>query len=284
MALPGQGSGGSIGSPNQDKRFNGDLIVLDANNIERFRVDRESGSLKIRDSDGELVCHLEFPGANLRLGGHGRDADIVLFHSGADTIHDIMNAVLHVNAQDGSLRLGGGGVSGQIVCSDQTRNQTVFLDGSSGDIVAGGNGQNGSLFVQNTGNQSRVVLRSDRARVEAGGHGASGEVRLLDAEGVTKVSLGAGGSEERDGELQLRAADGRRTVRLRADRARITAGGQGKSGDLQLRTDEDDTTVRAKRAAAFGVKATAPLSESRRFSAGLNSQLLMSPSSSRCGT
>lgn len=193
MALTPTGIG--VTTTTQDLVLNGDLVIRDANNVERIRLDRESGGIFLRDKNGELVFHLEFPGQNLRFGGRGQDADLVLFGRNATSLTDDANATLHLDTDRGLLLLGGGGKGGQAILRDQDGEQRIFLNADNAQAAVGANGKAGDLIVQDQDSRARIRLRAQNARADIGGAGADGELRLLMADNKTTVRIRAQGGD-----------------------------------------------------------------------------------------
>jgi hypothetical protein len=223
-----------LGIVNQDQILKGDLVIRDANNVDRIRLDRETGSIFIRDSSNNLVCHLEMPGQNLRLGGHGRDGDLLLFRRSGDNLADDGKAVMNFDADSGVLRLGGDGAAGRIVCRNTADNQTVLLDGGNGRVIAGGNGQDGELRLNLADGGTSVRMRAQGgnpgpvARLEVGGNGASGAISVVGKDNVPIFHLNANGA------LTLGSANADGTIHLRGERGEIRAGDNGANGTLLL--------------------------------------------------
>ena len=155
---------GGIQNPNNDFVLDRDLVIEDANGVERIRLDHETGGIIIRNRSNEIVFRWEMPGNNLRCGGHGKDFDLLGFPSSATNLTDISQSTLHFNGQRGSLRLGGGEIPqqepipGKLVCLDNQGNQTIFLNGASGEVAVGANGQNGNLVLQNEDNEPIIQI------------------------------------------------------------------------------------------------------------------------------
>ena len=107
-----------------------------------------------------------FPGVKhlheLRLGGHGKDGDVLLSNAKGDK-------TLHLDGARAALDLGGHGVDGDIRLSDGQGNTTIQLDGESGEIRI----RDWRLRVPDYVFEASYTLRSMdevRAFIEAHGH------------------------------------------------------------------------------------------------------------------
>lgn len=230
---------GGFQNPNQDLVLTGDIVIKDSSGIERIRLDHETGGIIVRNRSNEIVFRWEMPGNNLRFGGHNRDGDLVIFPRSATSLANVEQGTLHFNGDQGSLRLGGGEIPGQLVCLDSQGNQTIFLDGASGDVTIGANGQNGDLVLQNRNNESTVYISGGRGSMRLGGANQDGELFIRNTGNENTILLdGATNS------ITIRNDQGRNVVRLDADEpegpgsevklARCQLGGNGNHGRLQM--------------------------------------------------
>jgi hypothetical protein len=64
---------------------------------------------------------------DLRLGGHGKDGDVLLLNASN-------HQTVHLDGKSGSLELGGHDVDGDVRLSDGHGNETIHLDGKRGEI------------------------------------------------------------------------------------------------------------------------------------------------------
>ncbi|MEB8386811.1 hypothetical protein OO012_06175 [Rhodobacteraceae bacterium KMM 6894] len=199
-----------FGTVSDDTTFKGDIILVDDNNTQRLRIDSATGSVRVRDKDGNLVFHTEFPGANLRLGGHGRDGDVVVFPKSATDITDVVEASIHLNGDQGTIRTGGAQTSGKLVCVDKSGNQSVLIDAEEAAVAVGGNGRVGRLIVHDGENKGVFFADGETGRVIVGGANQEGDLRVRNAQNKTSVRLDgkAGniilGGDNQDGDLFVR--------------------------------------------------------------------------------
>ena len=134
------------GIPTNDLVLEGDLVIIDAAGVVRLRLDRETGSIFGHNADGDMVFRWQVPGNNLSFGGHGQDGDLTIFDGGANTVAGTSQAILHVNSQTGTLRIGGSGISGRILGQDGDNTQVFLLDAEAGNIIVGNDGQDDRLI------------------------------------------------------------------------------------------------------------------------------------------
>jgi hypothetical protein len=75
--------------------------------------------------------HLNAEEGNVRIGGHGEDGDIFLENGDDET-------TIFLNAEYGNARLGGEGEDGDIFLWDSDGNERIHLDAQTGDIRLSG--------------------------------------------------------------------------------------------------------------------------------------------------
>lgn len=229
---------GGIQNPNNDFVLDRDLVIEDANGVERIRLDHETGGIIIRNRSNEIVFRWEMPGNNLRCGGHGKDFDLLGFPSSATNLADISQSTLHFNGQRGSLRLGGGEIPGQLVCLDNQNNQTIFLNGASGEVAIGANGQNGDLVLQNRADERTLHLNGENGSV-------TGQKLLLRQ---ALLQLGADGDDGdalfyRGTNTSIENPSEEASIHINGGNASISAGGQGANGQIFLQDGDRQNRV-----------------------------------------
>jgi hypothetical protein len=221
----------NVAIPTNDFILDRDLVVRGPNGAVLFRVDRDTGTVSVRNLDGELVFHLERPGTNLRFGGHGEDSDLALFDQRATSLRDVTQAVFHFDSQRGVGRLGGNQIAGQLVCQDAADEQTIFLNGAQGVMVAG------HVDVRTGDGDVTIRLQGGGGAIRAGGaNGVDGDLLLfrglprdIDQADLASVRLNGGtasatfGGDTIAGRIDLTNASGVRTIRLAGDNGRIEA-------------------------------------------------------------
>ncbi|MEL6556191.1 MAG: hypothetical protein AAFQ63_22450 [Cyanobacteria bacterium J06621_11] len=212
------------GQPNNDLVTDGDLVVSD--NQERIRLDSDTGSIFIRDNDGNIVYQWEMPANNLRFGGHGRDGDLLIFNQQSTNLLNTSQAVFHFNSQQGQARIGGNQTAGQLACLNSSNAQTIFLDGSNGNILAGGQqNTDGDLLLfpaevgTSNNNDATIHLNGANGRARIGAvlvNGSNGNI-LAGGQQNTDGDLllfpaGVGTSNNDDATIHLNGANGRARV------------------------------------------------------------------------
>lgn len=221
---------GRVQTPNNDFILDRDLIIEDANGVERIRLDHETGGVIIRNRSNEIVFRWEMPGNNLRFGGQGRDGDLLIFPDSATNLLNDEQSTFHFNGQQGSLRLGGGVIPGQLVCLDDQSNQTIFLNGASGEVAIGANGQNGNLVLQNGDNELALHLDGEDGSI-------TGRKLLLRQ---ALLRLGANGDDGdalfyRGTNTSIENPSEEASIHINGGNANISVGGQGADGEVVLR-------------------------------------------------
>lgn len=229
---------GGIQNPNQDLVLTGDIVIKDSRSIERIRLDHETGGIIVRNRSNEIVFRWEMPGNNLRFGGQGRDGDLVIFPRSATNLLDAKQGTFHFNGQQGSLRLGGGEIPGQLVCLDDRSNQTIFLDGASGNVTIGANSQNGNLVLQNSENESTIQVDGENGSI-------TGQKLLLRQ---ALLRLGANGDDGdillyRGTNTSIESPSEKASIHINSSNANISIGGQGADGEIVLRDGDRQNRV-----------------------------------------
>ena len=82
----------------------GDLILKDANAIERITLDAQTQKITLRDSSGNEIGRIG-ASANIKLGTNGNDGDLLLFPSTATDLDDDGSATIHLDANAGDITL-----------------------------------------------------------------------------------------------------------------------------------------------------------------------------------
>lgn len=237
---------GGLQDPNSsDFILDKDLVIEDANGVERIRLNHETGGVFIRNPSNKIVFQWEMPGNNLRFGGQGRDGDLVIFPSSATNLLDAEQGTFHFNGQQGSLRLGSGEIPGQLVCLDNQSNQTIQVGGEDGSITGqklllrqallrlGANGDDGDILlyrgtntsIENPSEEASIHMSSSNANVSVGGQGVDGEIVLRDGNRQNRVFLDANSQR-----LEIRDASGDIISMIGGD-ANVRVGTNGRSGN-----------------------------------------------------
>ena len=171
--------------------------------------------LSLRAADSQRAITLDAGGANLWLGGNGRDGDVVLFPAAAQTHSDDAQATIHLdgNAGRAKLRTPGG-------------TDSITLDGRGANVWLGGNGQDGDLVLF----AASATDHSDVGQATVHLDGNIGRATLRTTSGQDSVTLDGRnanvwlGGNGQDGDLMLFAAsatdhrdDGQATIHLNGD-------------------------------------------------------------------
>ena len=144
----------------------------------KVRIGGGSGDSPV---DGAIAVHNKFnngtislagANANIRAGGHGTGGDILLYSNAADDLSDNKQSSIHLDAQVGTVRVGGGthGISGNVIVRNNANQTTIHLDGQAGDII-----------LQNADCAEDFELATD---VQP----PAGSVMVIDAEGKLHLS------------------------------------------------------------------------------------------------
>ncbi|MEZ4869772.1 MAG: hypothetical protein R3C14_51075 [Caldilineaceae bacterium] len=242
-----QGIGG-IKNPNNDFVLDRDLVIEDANGVERIRLDHETGGIIVRNHANKIVLRWEMPGNNLRFGGQGNDGDLVIFPSAATNLLDAEQGTVHLNGEQGTLRLGAGKISGQLVCLDDQSKQTIQMKGEDGSITGqrlllkrallrlGANQDDGdillyrgtNLSIEEPTREASIHINGGNAHISAGGQGTNGQLVLRDEKQQNRVSLEA--DRQR---LEIRDDHGN-VISMMGGDANLRVGTNGRSGNAYL--------------------------------------------------
>ena len=206
----------------------GNLVVRDANGVERFRF--QAGELIVKDAGGTEMLRLSSPGSNIIL---------------RDNAH---NERIHINSQ-----------AGDVLITNSAGVEVIRLAGFTGDVNAGGGGQDGDLTLRDAANQARVKLKSNPALVEVLGSGATANIKLDGSKADLTVGGGGQGGdvmlqssagtlrlrlEGEQGVVTFRKPNGSPTASIDGDKADFSLGGVGEDGDLVLKSGQEDARIR----------------------------------------
>jgi hypothetical protein len=112
--------------------------------IPRILLNAKSGTLAINRKveptslSTYQVIALHGETGDVSIGGNGQDGDLVLFAAGftsSSPASHKSNATIHLRAQDGIVRAGGGGVNGRMLVLGSDGSARISIEGSTGDIV-----------------------------------------------------------------------------------------------------------------------------------------------------
>lgn len=141
----------------------------------------KSGDLKIRNGDNQQTMHLEGDGANLWMGGNGRDGDIILFPADAVDVydpvvgHDLSKATIHLDGDAGDITLSNGDCAEEFDASeaekvdpgtvmvieqeDRLQQSTKAYDKKVAGVISGaGNQKPGIILGRQESQDSRMPL------------------------------------------------------------------------------------------------------------------------------
>ena len=169
---------------------------------------KEDLTVSQRDDDTVFRVHMEH--ANIHLGGHGHDGDLLIYRSTA-SVQEAQNASVWINGQGGNMMLGGGGADGDIVMfpSDATISQdsfdeaTVWIDAGDGNLMLGGNGRDGDIFLFPAG---ATISQSNHAAATIHLNGDAGDIVLRNADVAEEFSVAGGATAAPGTVMRLDAA------------------------------------------------------------------------------
>lgn len=250
-----------------------DLVLLDDGGNELMRLDANLGIIRIRQSGLENVVQISGSSGNILLGGSGSDGDIFLFDS-SSTSQEFSEAVIHINADGRSLRVGQlgnpgnvrvlgsnesielNGVNGAVIASSQldvrtTTGQLRAQLRDNGNATIGGSNVRGRLELRNASSDGTVIFNGELGHGRLGGHGAESRLELQRSDGTETIvlngqtgNIGLGtpnGGEA--GALFVKDGTGTDTFVLNGATGEARFGGSGNSGLLALRNDGGGETV-----------------------------------------
>ena len=198
-----------------------------------------TGDVEVLNSaSSNVTIHLDGEEGNIRLGGGGKDGDVVLYRSSVSDseVSSFGNATIHLNGEQGNVRLGGDGRDGDLVLYSSSAtasetgnfgNATIHLNGEEGNIRLGGGGKDGDVALYRGSASSSDVGSHSNATIHL--NGEQGNIRL--------------GGDGRDGDLVLYSASAtssdvgsfsNATIHLNGEEGNVRLGGDGKDGDLVL--------------------------------------------------
>jgi hypothetical protein len=102
----------------------------------------QAGALVLLDAQGNPIVSLIGGSADMIMGGHGVEGDIMLFQRQASDTRTVAGATIHLDGQSGDARFGGHGANGDIwvfpsgaTNIDQDDQATIHISGQTGDIM-----------------------------------------------------------------------------------------------------------------------------------------------------
>jgi streptogramin lyase len=159
----------------------GDVIVRDAANRQRVKLDGGEGDIWVKSAAGHLLFHFDSTYAGLWVGGHGNEGDVIVRDAankervkldggeGDIWVKDAAgNLLFHFDSQFAALYLGGRGNEGDLVVRNGDGNQTIKLDGGQGDIILSNADAAEDFEVANAGNAAAgmVMVLAEDGRLE----------------------------------------------------------------------------------------------------------------------
>ncbi|GAB4268058.1 MAG: hypothetical protein Kow0080_10650 [Candidatus Promineifilaceae bacterium] len=106
--------------------------------------------------------------------------------------------IIEINAQTGSITLGGfnpqGQQDGDLIINNTIGQQTIRLNGSSSQVTVGGASSgisNGEILVKKHGGETAIRLNAENATIRTGGAGSAGKVKVQDESGRVQAGLDA---------------------------------------------------------------------------------------------
>jgi hypothetical protein len=225
---------GGDGSP-------GEVVVRDAANKERVRLDGGQGDIWVRSTAGPLLFHFDSATAALWVGGQGNEGDVIVRDAankqrikldggqGDITVRDAAgNPLFHFDSGYAALWLGGHGNEGDVIVRDATNRERVKLDGGDGDI-----------WVKDARGNTLFHFDSTYAALYLGGRGNEGDLVVRDEANRERIKLDGG-----EGDIIVRNTAGTPLFHFDSQFAALYLGGQGNEGDLIVRNDAGNQTIK----------------------------------------
>lgn len=270
----------------------GDVVVRDATEKERVKLDGGAGDIWVKDANGNLLLHFNSSNAGLFVGGKGKEGDVVVRDAnekervkldGGDGdiwVKDANgNLLFQFHTANGGLFVGGKSKKGDVVVRDSFENERIKLDGGASDIwvrdlkgnhILHFNGANAGLFVGGAGNEGDVVVRDQAERERIKLDGAEGDIWVKDEKGnllfhfdcqFAALYLGGAGNEgdlvvrdegnrERikldggEGDIWVKDTAGNLLFHFDSEFAALYLGGSGNEGDLIVRNASGNQTIK----------------------------------------
>ena len=250
-----------------------DLVLRDDNGNERLRLDAAAGTLRVRSSQGESVIRLDGGAANLMLGAHGKDGDLLLYPQNAVS-HGFSSATIHLNSDGASVTAGNNSKPGVLRINGANHrveatgdNGTLTLSGrldirtaggaliasinDNGDVIAGGAGQDGLVRVRDGNNKTTILLNGANGDARIGGDGENGLLELRDANDALTITLNGttgnlalgdnqGGNA---GALFVKDAQGNDSAVINGNSGNMGLGSNGNGGALFIKDNAGQDTL-----------------------------------------
>lgn len=152
--------------------------------------------LTVSQRDNDTVFRVHMAHANIHLGGHGHDGDLLVYPSTA-TEQEAQNASAWIDGKGGNMMLGGSGRDGDLILfpGDATISQsafemaTVWIDGGNGNLMLGGNGRDGDIFLFPS---SATISQTNHAAATIHLNGNAGDIVLRNADVAEEFAVATG--------------------------------------------------------------------------------------------
>ncbi|WP_067846635.1 hypothetical protein [Nocardia lijiangensis] len=212
----------------------GDLIVRDAANDERIKLDGGEGQIWLKDAAGKERLRLDDAGSIVVRDSDGN----ILFNFQVDTGvlylgHRPPTSSLDLDVFKERIKLDG--AEGEIWVKDARGNKTFQLDGAAlflGGKEAGG----GSVSARDNQGKTRVVLNGHDGLIWV--KDAASNNNAVQIDGTARVAIGCQG---RDGELVVRDKQNRQQIRLDGSKGEIHLSHADAAEDFEVADPVDVT-------------------------------------------
>ena len=219
----------------------GDVVVRDAANKERIKLDAGEGDITVRNVPGNAILHFDSANAGLFVGGQGNEGDVVV-RDGANRQRvkldggegDIWvkdekgNLLLHFDSANAGLFVGGNGNEGDVVVRDGANRERIKLDGAEGDII-----------VRDINGVPWFHFDSEFAALFLGGRGNEGDLVVRDEANRERIKLDGG-----EGDIIVRDTANNVLLHFDTEFAALFVGGVGNEGDVVVRNGDGNQTIK----------------------------------------
>ena len=189
----------------------GDLVVRDAANKERIKLDGGEGDIWVKSAEGKPLFYFDSTYAALWLGGQGNEGDLVIRDEankerikldGGEGDIWVKSAegkpLFYFDSTYAALWLGGQGNEGDLIVRDEANKERIKLDGGDGDMwVWDSSGtplfhfdsQFAALYLGGAGNEGDLILRNDNGDQTIKLDGGLGDILLSNADAAEQFDV-----------------------------------------------------------------------------------------------
>lgn len=251
-----------------------DLVLVDEADRVVLRLDANDGVISVTaPSGGGHRLLFRTRDGDLRLGGNGRDGDVILYPRTAEPSDATDRATIHLDArlgrgtfgsssEPGTVQvIGTGGVrldgTGEVRATDH---YAVGPDGGApsarlgprGNVILGGGDEAGLLEIRNENGDQTLFANGATGNLAVGGPDEAGILFVKAGTGTDNRNAAVLNGERGDlilggagtpATLSLRTEDNDETLLLRSEIGAVIAGGNGLSGDVFVRNATGTNTL-----------------------------------------